>query len=179
VLKGYILKVDNAKQELTVDVGIFEPQTIKATVPAISLQTQLVAGKKLALQEISELFALHENLPLSIKISEVKTEGELQAELAEEQVERFRMWERSLLSRLLVLGASSSQIEAVLERTRLNRDVIAVEALGMFEHALICKLGTEAAGLIPRIGGYLKNSSLTVFNSRKLASFVGEHRLTL
>ena len=91
----------------------------------------------MSLKEISDLFALHENLPLSVKISDVPTGSDLQAELAEEQVERFQSWEHSLLSRLLVLGASLSQVEAVLERTRLNRDVIAVEALGMFEHAFV------------------------------------------
>jgi hypothetical protein len=55
----------------------------------------------------------------------------------------------------------------VLERTRLNRDIIGTEALGLFEHALTCKLGTDAAGLIPKIGRYMKNSAFIVFSPKK------------
>ncbi len=73
---------------------------------------------------------------------------ELQAELTVEQVEKLHSWQQSLLDRLIILGASKETIENVLERTRLTRDVIDVEALGMFEHALTCKLGTNAAGLV-------------------------------
>ena len=54
----------------------------------------------------------------------------------------------------------------VLERTRLNRDVIGMEALGLFEHALTCKLGTDAAGLIPRIGRYMRHADFSVFNPK-------------
>jgi len=172
VLKGYISKIDSAKQELRVDVGIFEPQSIQATVSLITLQKQLVSGKNVSLQRISELFGFHENLPLSMQVFEGMEN--LRSELAAEQLERFRIWQQSLLDRLIVLGASKSQIEVVLERTRLNRDIILVEEFGMFEHALTCKLGTAAAGLIPRIGGYMKNSEFVVFNPKKLAGFIGE-----
>ena len=44
VLKGYISKVDLVKEELVVDVGIFEPTAIWATVSLASLQTQLAKG---------------------------------------------------------------------------------------------------------------------------------------
>ena len=47
ILKGYISKIDTAKQELIVDVGIFEPKTIQATIPLAYLQAQLADGKKL------------------------------------------------------------------------------------------------------------------------------------
>ena len=44
VLKGYVAKVDLVKEELVVDVGIFEPTAIWATVSLASLQTQLAKG---------------------------------------------------------------------------------------------------------------------------------------
>jgi hypothetical protein len=70
------------------------------------------------------------------------------------------------------LGASKETIENVLERTRLTRDVIDIEVLGLFEHALTCKLGTDAAGLVSLMGRYLRNSVFVVFNAKKSADFL-------
>jgi hypothetical protein len=169
VLRGYISKLDLTKQELSVDVGIFEPKIILATVPLASLQTQLVEGRKLDLKKIAEIYGLAERSPLSIKPVTPITEEteELQAELDKEQVERLHSWQLSLLDRLIILGASLDKIENVLERTRLSRDVIEIETLGMFEHALTCKLGTNAAGLVSIVGRYLRNSVFVVFNAKK------------
>ena len=93
-------------------------------------------------------------------------------ELAVEQVEKLHDWQNSLLDRLIILGASLETIENVLERTRLNRDVIEIESLGMFEHALTCKLGTNAAGLVSIVGRYLRNSVFVVFTAKKSFDFL-------
>jgi hypothetical protein len=173
VLKGFVTTVDSTKQELKVDVGIFEPKIVQATIPVANLRAQLADGKDLDLNKISELFGLHKNLPLSIKLTDVSVmeNGVLPAELSTEQVEKFRLWHQSLLDRLIILGSSRGEIEEVLERTKLRRDVIDVEVLGMFEHALMCKLGTDAAGLVPRIGRYMKYATFIVFNPKKIAGF--------
>jgi hypothetical protein len=71
------------------------------------------------------------------------------------------------------LGATGSELAVVLERTRLNRDVIDVEKLGLFEYALTCKLGTDAAGLIPKIGRYMRNAEFVVFNPKRIVGFIG------
>jgi hypothetical protein len=170
VLKGYISKVDAAKQELKVDVGVFEPKVIHATIPLASLQSQLANGRKGELAKISEAYSLVEGLPLSVKVIHVGGE-ELRAEFAAVQVDRLSGWRQSLLDRLIVLGASADAVKVVLERTRLDRDVIDAEALGMFEQALTCKLGTDAAGLIPKVGRYMRNGVFWVFNSEKCLNF--------
>ena len=181
VLRGYISKVDTDKQELKVDVGIFEPKIIQATIPLAYLQAQLVDGRKVDLKKISEAYGFHVNLPLSIKAMSLNGEEDklLQAELSTAQIEKIRLWQQSLLDRLIILNASFSQIETVLERTRLNRDIIGTEALGLFEHALTCKLGTDATGLIPKIGRYMKNSTFVIFSPKKVRGFIGESSLNL
>jgi hypothetical protein len=83
------------------------------------------------------------------------------------------------LDRLIILGASLGEIETVLERTRLNRDIISVEELGMFEHALTCKLGTDAAGLVSQVGRYMRNSRFIVFNPKKQVNSIGKLALSL
>lgn len=181
VLKGYISKVDTAKQEFKVDVGVFEPKIIQATIPLAHLQAQLADGRKVDLKKISEIYGFYENLPISIKVIHIDSEedGLLQAELSIEQTERIRLWQQSLLDRLIILGVSLGEIETVLERTRLNRDVIGTESLGMFEYALTCKLGTDATGLIPKVGRYMRNAAFIVFNPKKIFGFLGEQALNL
>ena len=76
VLKGYLTKLDEAKNELIVDVGVFEPKIALATVPLAHLQAQLADGKGVDLKKIAEVFGLHENLPLTIKIVDLAGEEE-------------------------------------------------------------------------------------------------------
>lgn len=169
VLKGFITKVDLTKEELRVDVGIFAPKIVQATIPVANLQAQLVEGRNLDLKKISELFGFQENLPLSVRVTDVSVveNDALPAELSAEQAEKLRSWQESLLDRLIILSSSRAEVDEVIERTNLGRDIIGVEALGFFEHALTCKLGTEAAGLIPRIGRYMRYAKFIVFNPRK------------
>jgi hypothetical protein len=179
VLKGYITKLDTAKNELAVDVGIFEPKITQVAIPLAYLQAQLADGKRADLKKITEVYGLQENLPLSVKVVDLGgggEEGRLQAELSPDQIEKMLLWQQSLLDRLMVLGAAVRDIETVLERARLNRDVIDTERLSLLEYALTCKLGTDAAGLIPRMGRYMRNAVFVVFNPRKILEFIGEHK---
>jgi len=181
VLKGYLTKVDASKNELRFDIGIFEPKTVQAIVQLAYLQMQLANNKKTPLNQICEIYGLREGLPMSVVVSEdIRLEdSSLQAEFSPEQLEQIRFWRRSLLDRLIILNASQSDIDNVLERTRLNRDIICVDALGMFEHALVCKLGTDAAGLVSRVGRYMRNAVFIVYNPRKIINCIGELALSL
>jgi hypothetical protein len=176
VLRGSVFKVDLGKQELVVDVGIFEPRIVLATVSLACLQAQLLDGRKADLKKIAENYGLVERSPISIKPNSLPSEEAegLEAELSVDQVEKLHAWQQSLLDKLIVLGASKETIENVLERTRLTRDIIDIETLGMFEHALTCKLGTNAAGIVGIVGRYLRNSVFVVFNAKKSLDFLSE-----
>jgi hypothetical protein len=178
-LKGYIMKPAKNQDGLTVDFGIIEPKASYATIPLASLQAQLAEGKKVALQKIVELFGLCENLPIKIKVTNVGGgEGGVLAELSKGQVEKLMSWQGSLLDRLIILRSPLNLIEKTLERTRLSRDIISVESLGLFEHVLTCKLGTDATGLIPKIGRYFKSAQLVVFNPKRTIQFMADLPLT-
>lgn len=170
-LRGYISKIDDNK--LTVDVGVFDPKVVQATVPLACLQSQLAGGREVTLKKIAQKYALAEGLPVSVRVVSKADEG-LQAEFSASQVDKLCSWQRSLLDRLIVLRGSKDLITTTLERTRLDRDVIDVEQLGLFEFALTCKLGTDAAGLIPRVGRYMRYAVFFVFNSENCPEFAGE-----
>jgi hypothetical protein len=137
------------------------------------LQAQLVDGRKVALRKIGELFGFCENLPINIKVTHAsEAESRIEAELSMRQLEKYGIWQEALLDKLLIIGATLHEVEDVMEHTHLKRDVISVESLGMFEHALTCKLGTDAVGLIPRIGRKLPNSTFSIFNARRIRGFL-------
>jgi hypothetical protein len=172
-LKGYITSFEKSREELMVDVGVFQPKTVHATIPLSHLQAQLVDGRKVALRKMGELFGFCGNLPLNIKIIRVnEEESRIEAELSAQQVEKYTVWQEALLDKLIVLGVALREVKGALEYAKLNRDIISVEPLGLFEHVLTCKLGTDAAGLIPKIGRLLKNAKFAVFNPRKIRAFL-------
>jgi hypothetical protein len=173
VLKGFITNLEKSKEELTVDIGVSKPKATNASIPLSHLQMQLAGGRKSSLQKIAETWGISEYLPLTIKVINVNAEeNKIEAELATAQIEKLMLWRDSLLDRLLVLGASRNQLDTAVEQAELERDVINIEALGMFEHALVCKLGTDAAGLISRIGRRLRKARFTVFNPKKITTFL-------
>ncbi len=97
--------------------------------------------------------------------------------MAERQLKIYRKWTRSLLDRLIVLGASSSEIMEAVRRRRVSRDIVETESLGVLEHAVVCKLGTDAVGLIPKIGGRLPHASFAIFEAEKILNFLGDYRV--
>ena len=172
-IKGRIVSMDKSKSELYVDVGVFSPKIIDAAISLQYLQGQLVDGKKLAFNKLVELFGFCENLPLSVKILGIdKEKNHAKAMLSEKQLVQYGNWTKSLLDRLIVLGSSIYDVRLTLKKAGLNRDVLNIETLGLFELALICKLGTDAAGLIPKIGRNLQNATFTVFNPKKVLEFL-------
>lgn len=168
VIKGFVSRIEENK--IAVDIGVLKPKNIQATISAKVLQEQLVSGKNVAFPKVVEGFGICEGVPISVKLIS-KTESEvLQCELSPDQVEKFSSWRLSLLDRLIVLRASKDLVSSVLDRTKLYRDIIDVETLGMFEYALTCKLGTDARGVIPRVGRYMRNVVFVVFDAKRAFS---------
>jgi hypothetical protein len=166
------------KKELHVDIGIFSPSTIDAIISLERLQAQLVDGRRMALKKIAELFGFVENLPLTVKVCSVdKGNSRVEAVLSEKQLALYRSWTKSLLDRLVVLGASFNETMLSLKKARCNRDVVNIEPLGLFENAIVCKLGTDAVGLIPKIGKKLWNANFSIFNPREIIEFLGDYSI--
>ena len=173
-VRGYISSI--GRKELHIDLGISSPSIIDATVPLQQLQAQLADGRKIALKKLAELFGFCQSLPLTVKVLNVDREKSyIGAVLSERQVELYRSWTKFLLDRLVILGASSNKVMLALKQARCNRDVIDVESLGLFEHAIVCKLGTDAKGLIPRIDKKMRNANFSIFSPRRIVKSLGDY----
>jgi len=160
--------------ELYVDIGVYSPKILDASIPLTRLQAQLTNGKNLALQLITKLFCLHAHFPLEIKVLDIDRKKEvIEAELSEAQLSTFTRWISSNLNRLIVLGAPFDVVEHAIKKLRLSRYVYGVESLGLLEQAVICKMGTDAEGLIPKLGPHLYNAVLASFSPRNIIKTLG------
>jgi hypothetical protein len=175
VTKGYVTALAKSNVDLTLDIGLCSPDNVNVHIPIQILQAQLADGRKVALGKIAELYGFHDDLPLYVRVSSVnRRRSYVEATFADKQLEVYRGWKDSLLDRLLVLGASIFEVETAVKSCGLNRDVVNIDSLGLFEHAIVCKLGTDAKGLIPRIGGRLGKAGLSVFSPGKILEFFGD-----
>lgn len=168
--KGYLTSLDKNKDEIHVDIGIISPKTAFATIPLQHLQAQLADGRKIALQKLAELYGFCESLPITVKVIEPK-ENHIEATMAEAQLKLYKRWIKSLLDRLIILGTSHHGIRKALKNSKCQNDIAEIESLGLFEYAIACKLGTDAVGLIPKIGKHLPNATLRTFSPKTLLEF--------
>jgi hypothetical protein len=173
MIRGRITSLNKSRIELYVDIGVFSPDVIDAGISLQHLQAQLADGRKISLKKIAKLFGFCEKLPLSVKIHNVDQDSRrIETTLSERQISQYNGWTKSLLDRLIVLGASFHEVMLAVKQTRCNRDIINIETLGLLEHAIVCKLGTDAVGLIPKIGRKLGNASFSVYNPREIIKFL-------
>lgn len=172
LISGRIVDLKRSKEQLFVDVGVFSPNVVDALIPLSNLQAQLADGRKATLREIGESYNFCNDLPITVEISKVDRENaSLEGFLADKQLLQYQVWIKSLLDRLIVLGASLSEVEYAVKSSGSTRDIVRIESLGLLEHAVVCKLGTDAAGLVPQLGRRLKKATFSVFNPRRIMKF--------
>lgn len=176
ILKGKIISLDKKNNKLHVDLGIIFPESCDATISEENLQAQLADGKQIPIEEIVELFCLFDNVPVEVRLSENVKEkcSTVDAVLSESQISLFQGWVGARFDRLIILGSPLSKVEQAIKWSRVFRDVIKTETLGTLEHVVLCKLGTDAVGLIPKIGRYVKSSvNLVPFSPKKIIKKIG------
>lgn len=175
VVQGKVVFPNRSADELYVDLGVFSPETCDAVLSGRRLCAQLADGKEVPLQSLVELFCLYDNMPLEVKVAEDVGEGNknVEAVLSEAQFSLFSGWVGCRFDRLVVLGSFFSDVERAVELSRHFRDIIRIESLGVLEQVVLCKLGTDAVGLIPKLGRYLKSAVLVPFSPKKILEAVG------
>jgi hypothetical protein len=171
VLQGSVVFHGESKTATFVDVGVFSPRPVYAAVPLRRLQAQLTDGKKFALERITQLFGIVNHFPVEVRVTTVSPEA-FTAELTEKQLNLFKGWVDSRLDRLIVLGLLEDVAVEAVKTAGLQRDVLGVEPLQLLEHAIVCKLGTDAVGLVPRLGRRLPEAEFACFSPRRISRFL-------
>ena len=181
ILKGKIIFSNKSKNHICIDLGVDNPKVLVAIISKKILQKQLTDGLEIPFKKLLKLFCLYDNIPLKIRICEDASPKSdiINAQFSEFQISLFSRWIRSRLDRLIVIGSFFSETERAVNSSRHSRDIIKIESLGTLEQVILCKLGTDAIGLIPNIGRYLKSAFLVPFSPKKIIEELGLQQFEL
>lgn len=167
-IRGKIVDSGRIGYGIYVDIGIKSPKTIDALVPLYKLRSQLLDGRQFSIKKILKSYCLYDNMPLEIIITKVDYENmKIEAELSKNQIVIYRKWFDTDLDRVIVIGATADIVNEAIKKSRVSRDVEKIVSFGLLEQSIICKKGTEAPGIIAKIGPNLPKVSLRVFSSNK------------
>ena len=158
---GRIVDSGKVGYGLYLDLGLTSREYSDALIPLRTLRDQLVGGENRSIRELIKAYALYDDLPLSIKISGIDPEkGEITAKLTDRQRRTYRRWLKSDLERVIATGTFHADLKKALAKTGHSRDIVRIDSLGLLEHVIVCKSGTEAPGLIAALGPYFPNVPL-------------------
>jgi hypothetical protein len=153
---------------LNFDVGIGRGR-FECVVPTGNLNAQLADGKNLPLRHVVECYCLYPGMKIAVRIAR-KTDREIEGWLADRFMDRLDDWNKIGLDRILAFECFRKEAESSVLKAHLTRDVIAVDSLGLTVQSIVCKLGTDAVGLIPKLGRILRNQPLKPFQPKKIKS---------
>lgn len=166
---GRIVSSGRVGYGIYVDIGINSHKPVDALIPLNRLRAQLTDGKKLSVKQIINLYCLHEDFPLDVLLSKVhRREREIEAELSERQRRTFLEWVGLDFDRVIVLGVDYENIDYAIQRAGVGRYILEIDALGLMEHALVCKIGVDAPGIIAKVGRYLVRTPIYAFSPKRV-----------
>jgi hypothetical protein len=179
VLRGKILSLNRTNDKLFVDLGINSLKSIDAVLSKQTLSVQLADCKDISLKTLIQLFCLFKHMPIEIRTNEKfkQNRNAINATLSEMQIRLFKNWINDRFDRLIVLGSLLSDVNNAVRHSRISRDIIRIECLGLLEQSILCKLGTDAVGLIPKLGRYLKPALLNSFSPKRIIKEIGTQSL--
>ncbi len=141
-----------------------------ALYPLYEMRHQLARGKKVSARKISQIYGLIDGLALEIRVFKRDEKG-VYVSLSPRQLATIMSWVKRKLDVLFVVGATPKHVNRALLRTGHKRDVSIVRT-SFLSHALVCKRGTQARGLIPRIGPHLPGAILSAFSPYKVVELI-------
>jgi hypothetical protein len=156
---------------LEVDIGLEKPAPLNVKIGIEALRAQLCDGKPISGTEIAEYYCIHPSDSLSVRLTRIDRGcGEIDGWLSDSQIDLFAESISLGLEQVRVYDCTRRRLELALNKQKLERDVISTESATLTTHSVICKLGTNAVGLIPKLGGALRKSELKPFLPKKIAS---------
>lgn len=161
--------VNGIGANLEVDIGLEKPAPWNVSISLRTLRAQLCDGKPLSGMEIGEYYCIHPGERLTVRLTRIdQGVGKIEGWLADSQIDLFSELIASRLERLQVYSCTRRRLAFALRKAKLERDVISVESNTLVTQSVVCKLGTNAVGLIPKLGAVLRKSELKPFLPRRI-----------
>jgi hypothetical protein len=163
------LAIGSSPEALRLDLGIETPKPMIVKIPLFALRAQLADGNAMTCRDIVENYCLVAGVRVSVRITK-KSPDEIEGWLSDAQIRGFSDWFQTGLDRILVFDCFKQQLESAVSRASLNRDIISVESQTFTTQIAVCKLGTDAIGLMPKLGTQLKKHGLKPFIPKRIST---------
>lgn len=161
--------VREANGGLEVDIGIETPKLGNVKIGLPALRAQLADGKALPGHEIVQDYCLLPGSRTSVRITRLDQEsGFVEGWLADSETDRLSLWVKTHLDRIHVSDCYRQEVESAIRKSHVGRDVVSLEPLTLTVHSILCKLGTDAVGLIPKLGAFLRNREMNPFIPKRI-----------
>lgn len=164
VRKGFVTGSGRVGFGVYVDIGILEPTRKDALYPLHRMRAQLADGASKSSREILQDQGLADYFPVEVVVTELQGEN-VTVELADRTRDELLSWNRLLFDRVIAVGIDRDYAEKIVQSANLGLDVIKIETLSLLVQCLICKLDTDAPGVVAKIGNRLRGVGLTAFRS--------------
>ena len=164
VVRGFIAGAGRIGYGVYIDIGIQDPRPKDALYPLHRMRAQLADGEPKSAREILDANALVDFVPLKVIVTELEGEN-ISVELDDQARDNLVSWRRYPFDRVIVVGADKAFVEKAVMASGLQSDVVKVESLSLFVQSVLCKIGTEAPGVIAKIGSRLRGVGLKSYRT--------------
>jgi hypothetical protein len=106
-------------------------------------------------KQLASRFGLIPHLPVEIEVFEANKKAK--ARFTKKQLDTWWGWKKASTDRVVINGATRSEIKNAIKRTGHGRDIYEIERLGLLEHAVVCREKTDGPGIVAAIGPRLKS----------------------
>jgi len=166
ICRGFIIDSGKVGYGLYIDIGIMTPKPIDGLYPLHSIRAQLVEGRQLPIRQIINKYHFYDDFPLEVRIAKLK-EGKMEVELSDRQRESITEWSALPFDRVIIYHALPDELQSAIKSSSVERDLARVENLSLTTHLLTCKIGTQAPGIVAKLGSHLKGIRLFSFRPER------------
>ena len=168
VYKGTMIDVGKVGFGIFVDCAIMNPK-VDVLINLHSLRNQLCRDKEKSLKEIINAYEFVDHFPIYVKIIEIDLiKNKIQGELDDKTLKLFKKILDENIEGLFMSGETKGQFKKALIRNGNLRDIVSLKRYGYLEHILLLKGGSNAPGIITKIGKDLRNCKLSAIRPTKI-----------
>ena len=166
--KAFVNGINAKRQSIEVEIGPVSTN-VKSEITREALIAQLCDGKAIPVDKVTQTYCIQEGTPILVRIKSINSERRrIEAWISDDQVARFEQWRRERTHRIIAVGGSHDKLREVIRLSKADRDIIQIEELSFTTNSLVCKLGTDAPGIIAKIGRYISEFKLYAFLPEKV-----------
>jgi hypothetical protein len=161
--KTFVSAINAKRQSIEVEIGPVS-MNVKSEITKEALIAQLCDGKNISIDRVAQTYCIQEGTPILVRITSIDPERrQIEAWISDDQVARFEQWRRERTHRIIAVGGSHDKLHEAVRLSKAERDIIQIEELSFAANSLVCKLGTDAPGIIAKIGRYISEFKLYAF----------------